>query len=365
MSEQSETTVVDQPSGLAAIAQQQFGDKFHGEVPETTTVEVVEPELVEEVEELEQSAETEELDPVEETDALELEEQGEEISTLSELSEFMQKEQGLDVTDEFFEKLQISGKVNGEDVNYSISDLRAVAQKFDAADSYLANSKEKAKASIEDHTAKSEYLNRQYGVVSGMIDQLESALMADQKDVDWVRLKEEDAGAYAAARQDYNDRLQGINGIKQQAGQEYENWKTEQEGNTTRDMAATMEEESVKLYDKIPEWSDPDVGTKERTAVAGYLQAEGYTLNELQTSTDHRLIVMARKAMLYDAKPTTAEAAKKLVKRIPKILKPGGQKTVSQQRNQSVDNAMKKAQNTGTLGDAHALLKAKRANQSR
>ena len=150
MSEQSETTVVDQPSGLAAIAQQQFGDKFHGEVPETTTVEVVEPELVEEVEELEQSAETEELDPVEETDALELEEQGEEISTLSELTEFMKTEQGLDVTDEFFEKLQISGKVNGEEVSYSIAELRDSHQMVDAAKANHAKSKEQAKAVNED-----------------------------------------------------------------------------------------------------------------------------------------------------------------------------------------------------------------------
>ncbi len=213
------------PEGtLAQIAKDNFGSKFHGEVPETTEVEVVderpeETEITEQVDEVEE-AEQVETEEVETVESEESEDEGEPVSSLTDFAEYLKEEQGLDVSEEFFEKLEVKGKVNGEEVSYTIGDLKAAVQKVDAADNILATAKEKTKEIVADHHAKSEFLNQQYGVVSKMIEQLETGLQGDHAAVDWGQLKESDPGAYAAARQDYNDRLAAINAIKGQAWQE-------------------------------------------------------------------------------------------------------------------------------------------------
>ncbi len=128
-------------------------------------------------------------------------------------------------------------------------------------------------------------------------------------------------------------------------------------------MQTTLAEEAQKLAEQIPEWNDPEEGAKGRAELAEYLQNKvGFSVEELQSAADHRLIVMARKAMLYDAKPKAQEIVKKRVLKVPKVLKPGGQRSPQQSAASTIDKLSRKAQSTGSIDDAFALLKASRGS---
>lgn len=64
---------------------------------------------------------------------------------------------------------------------------------------------------------------------------------------------------------------------------------------------AQIEREQAELLLKaIPDWSDAAKARAEKAEVAKFLKAAGYTDAEIQGVRDHRAVVMARKAMLYD-----------------------------------------------------------------
>jgi hypothetical protein len=68
--------------------------------------------------------------------------------------------------------------------------------------------------------------------------------------------------------------------------------------------------ERQRLVAANPRWSDPERWKQDRTAVREYLAGYGYSAEEISAVTDHRAVVIAHKARLYD------EAVKKGV--VPK-----------------------------------------------
>ena len=61
-----------------------------------------------------------------------------------------------------------------------------------------------------------------------------------------------------------------------------------------------MRAEQEKLREKLPEWKDAKVRDTESRAIAEHLIANGYSQDELNMLTDHRALLLVRKAMKYD-----------------------------------------------------------------
>jgi hypothetical protein len=71
-----------------------------------------------------------------------------------------------------------------------------------------------------------------------------------------------------------------------------------------------LNEQSRLLTEKLPEWTDPVKGKALRSEIREYLQETGYKDEELARLVDHRDLIIARKAMLYDkAQAARAKAA--------------------------------------------------------
>lgn len=64
--------------------------------------------------------------------------------------------------------------------------------------------------------------------------------------------------------------------------------------------AEYAQEEYQKLVDVLPSWRDQKVADAEGSEIAQYLMNNGYEQTELNELYDHRALVLARKAMLYD-----------------------------------------------------------------
>ena len=72
-----------------------------------------------------------------------------------------------------------------------------------------------------------------------------------------------------------------------------------------------MEEQSAKVVELIPEWTDPEVAKTERGGLRAFAKAQGFTDEEINQVTDARTVALLRKAMAFDkaekAKPTVKE----------------------------------------------------------
>ena len=86
---------------------------------------------------------------------------------------------------------------------------------------------------------------------------------------------------------------------------------------------AFLSEQAEKLKEAEPIFGDPEKGPKEKAAVAEYLQKSGFTKDELGSVADHRAVLIARKAMLYDKLMAAKPQEKKVAAPPVKTIKPG------------------------------------------
>lgn len=164
----------------------------------------------------------------------------------------------------------------------------------------------------------------------------------DLKSKDMLELKEYDPDAYWKKVDDVQKRAEKLQKIKEQ--------RTEKIQEKTQKKLA---EESEKLLQKIPEWLDEGKKQSEGQKVSEFLQSIGYT--EQDDLSDHRLFVMARKAMLFDQLQSSKVQDKK-IKQVPKSAKPAGQ-SVKADLSDAAMKRRKALKKTGRLRDAQAAIK--------
>jgi len=64
-----------------------------------------------------------------------------------------------------------------------------------------------------------------------------------------------------------------------------------------------LQAQSDALVRAIPEWKDPEAAKAGKAKVAQYLRGKGYTDQQINTLVDHRVVVMAHKALQSEQKP--------------------------------------------------------------
>ncbi|MEX3555342.1 MAG: hypothetical protein VB131_01505, partial [Burkholderia gladioli] len=126
------------------------------------------------------------------------------------------------------------------------------------------------------------------------------------------------------------------------------------------DFAKTLQErftdEARKLQDAIPEWRDSKLAKAEKDAIREYAYLMGFTPEDVNMTVDHRVFVMARKAMLYDKLMTTKATLKPgAPPQTTKVVRPGTQGTKPVART-AVAEARQRLVKTGNVRDAAALL---------
>lgn len=125
-------------------------------------------------------------------------------------------------------------------------------------------------------------------------------------------------------------------------------------------LNAYAETQRTQLVEKIPLWRDPAKASLERQALRSYaMNVLGYTDQEVAQAYDHRLIVMLRKAWLYDRINAKGSLADKRVRTAPAEI-PSRARVMegSQGRAGSVARAkqLKQLEKTGDIRDAVSLL---------
>lgn len=364
----AEKQTTELKTSMAAVAQEMFGDKFIGEVPAEKPVaepakKPAEEAATEEPAEEPVKIEEEAPEPVEaespEAEASEIEEEeapsGEvDISTLSELVEH------YELDHEWAKGLKVPVKINGTDSSASIDDLVASYQIGEAADARLDDAKTKAQAIMDTASGQLQNVNNQAKIVASLIDRAETVVDQDATDIDWKHLRQNDPAEYSAKKADIEERRKTIENLKTDALGEYQKVIDEQNETMAGQRANMARAEQTKLLEKLPEWSDPKTAKAEKGKITQYLTDQGFSGDEIGRAVDHRIILLARKAMLYDSGTKKAGLAKKKVAKIPKVMKPGSPKPEDQRKTENIDRLRAKAKKSGSMADGLELLRAKR-----
>lgn len=109
----------------------------------------------------------------------------------------------------------------------------------------------------------------------------------------------------------------------QQASRELEQINGQRQQEQAATLKSHMEAQHQALLDKLPEWKDQAKAEAEAAKIRQYLAAEGFKPEEMQF-TDHRGILLARKAMQYDALMARAKTTQTKVAAAPaKVARPG------------------------------------------
>lgn len=371
MSDQEAPTTEQQETESQKLSRY-FGNHYVGEVDEAAPLaasveeiseetEEINEEVSEEAEETTSEEETEEIQETEEQESEESEsEETEEvpISTVSELLEAQEYDP------EWFESLKVSVKVDGKESEVALKDLRNSYQIQQAAESRLNEAKEidsQAKAQHQELAEKSQALETRFAEVSTLVEGAEKLFSEDFDKVDWNRLRRDDPAEYAAKKRDFDDRKATIDDLKSKASELYQQHAGEQSEVSREQYQQYLQEENQRLLDRIPEWKDTETAKEEKTQLADYLMNQGFSKEDVQAASDHRLIDLARKAMLFDSNAVKTKTAMKKVAKVPKVTKPGATKSAEQTNKQRLDKQLDRVRKTGSLEDYVALQKARRS----
>jgi hypothetical protein len=245
-------------------------------------------------------------------------EDGDSIVSLAQLAEH------LETDDDFLKGLKTTQKVNGKDVEFSISEAIDTHMKVSAADDYLSDAKMQAKSIIEQAEQEKGSVVATGAVFAKLLSDIEKEFQSEK--VDWDKLRREDPAEYAAKREETRDKKERLDEIKRQAVEQLEKGTADSENIRMHQLEADLPRNKEILLDRIPDWKDAKKAAEEQPEVFKYLKND-FSPEEIKlASYNGKLLALAIKAMRYDQSKTKSDAAKKKVTKIPKMLKPGPKK---------------------------------------
>ena len=253
-------------------------------------------------------------------------------------------------------KIGIRAKVNGEEIRASLSDLRKSYQLQKNLDD-KAHTLNKERAEFQTWQQQQvERFSQEVGIADQMINNQASQLAKQYEAVDWDRLRASDPAEWSARRQEFQQAYESLRGQKERVAEEVQRHQQSMQQQHMAQYEEVLKRELQELFNKLPEWSDPDVANRERQEVAEYLRGVGYADQELNIA-DHRAIMLARKAMLYD-KQASAEPAGKKVRKVRRVM-PSGSLTSPKQRSSKIrKERLARQRKTGSEADTLAALEA-------
>jgi hypothetical protein len=180
---------------------------------------------------------------------------------------------------------------------------------------------------------------------------MQKQLIGDQEAL--VELARTNPAEWVAENAALQQRIQ----VYQAAVSQREQLSKSQKDDDERAMREWRKGERERLHEKLPEWRDTAKATAEQKLIAETLLSTGYTQEELGELFDHRALIVARKAALYDQ--LQAAKAKQAKPEPPKGIKPGAPKPPTDAKRSAYDEALAKAKRTGKSEDIERALRLK------
>ena len=207
-------------------------------------------------------------------------------------------------------------KVNGQEKKVSLKEALEGYQRFS---DYTAKTQQLAEERNTLNTERQAVAQEreQYSLLVQAVGAKLQELQGEEPD--WEAMASNDPAEYVRKREAWNKRQRQL----EAARQEHERMRREGLQATQQQMREFVRAEYGKLLEAKPELKEPEKARAFQSAINGYAQSEyGFTEQELANVFDHRLLLLAEKAMKYDRLVAKGKQRGKQVSSRPP-LKPG------------------------------------------
>jgi hypothetical protein len=317
MAELQAMNVVDATNAISAMLAPQKGQ-----------AEVGETQLAEESEEDSEAA------------AFEEDDSGVEDAPEEETSEEQSGEE--EETEEGEQPQTFTVKVDGKEVSVTLDELQkgySRTQDYTRKTQQIAEVRKQAEA--ETYAVRAE--REQYAQLLGA---LQTQLQSSEPQIDLERLYHEDPIEWVRQKEVMRERQEKLGAIysEQQRLSQVSQYEQQQA------MEAQLASQQEALLAALPEWKDPKKAKAEKALVIESAKAAGFSDEDLKSVYDHRLVLLLRKAALFDQMVSKRQGIKPVVNNGPRSAKPGAAGRVSTTTESM--RAQQRLARTGRVDDA-------------
>jgi hypothetical protein len=232
-------------------------------------------------------------------------------------------------------------KVDGEEYEVTLDELQNGYQRqsdYTRKSQSLAEQRKTYEANLQ--AVQSE--RQQYSQALEHLSSTQNSELQRFEQVDWKDLKDSDPMEYMEKRLEYQEAKDNIS----QLNNERVRVQRQTQSEMTQALQKKVESEAVMLSSALPEYADPSSNLKDK--VRNYALSLGFPEQEINSITDHRVVLVLHKAMLQDS---NSKGLKK-VKSAPKIVKSGTTQSKTQRVKKSVQAKRERLSKTGHAKDA-------------
>lgn len=201
-----------------------------------------------------------------------------------------------------------------------------------------------------------QYVQQEYGSRINQLDALAGTLyrelVGDQQKL--ASLIESDPQEYLRQQAAMNQKA----AMLQQAQQAQAQFQALQANQAEQHRSEQLARSEAQLLEALPAWRDAGKRTAEQKEIAQFLLSNGYTPNDLNGLSDHRAVLLARDAMLWQKSQQVRQKQVNAPATPPKTVKPGTSNPTNVQQTQ-VQQTFSKFKKSGRDDDAVAFLLAR------
>lgn len=295
-------------------------------------------------------AEVDETQPVEESDEdTETAASEEETSGVEDAPEEESAEEQSEESDESEEQEQaqtFTVKVDGKEVAVTLEELQ---NGYSRTQDYTRKTQQIAEVrkQVEQETQAVRAERQQYAQLLGA---LQAQLQATEPQVDLDRLYHEDPIEWVRQKEVMRERQEKAIAIQAEQQRLAQLSQYEQQ----RAMEEQLSSQKDALLAALPEWRDPKKAKAEKALVVESAKAAGFSEEDLKSVYDHRLVLLLRKAGLYDQMMSKRQGIKPVVNNGPRPAKPGAAGRVSTTTEST--RAKQRLAKTGRVDDAASAI---------
>ena len=234
-------------------------------------------------------------------------------------------------------------KLDGEEHEVTLEELRNGYQRqadYTRKSQSLAEQRKTYEANLE--AVQTE--RGQYAEALELLTKGQESVLDQFADIDWKNLKEEDPVEYMEKRIEFQDTKDRVQSLRREQSRVQE----QQQEEMNQIISKKLEAESELLIKKLPEYSDPS--STVRDDIRKYTLDMGFSPEDEDGITDHRVVLVLHKAMMADK--GSKSAAIKKSKSVPKVVKAGTTTTKAHKAKKSIQAKRERLSKTGHYRDA-------------
>lgn len=309
----------------------------------------------EEAEETDESSET--SNEVEDQDDSTKEPENEVEDTFESVTDLAE---ALDIPQEqFMESIKAVVKIDGEEMEVNLKDLVAGYQ---MERSYRQNTTalaEDRKGFESEKEQAASQIQAKFQEADAISANLEQQLMGEYQNIDWNQLEAQDREEWLVQRQKFSERAQQLQTVKSQIQGELQQRNEQLQAQQQTNFQNHLAQENEALLQAIPEWSDETVRGAEVTEMTSYLKQYGFSEDEANQISDHRIMRLIRDSYKGANKNQSIDVVKKKVKTLPKIVKPSVKTDAKASKKRANSDSWAKYKQSGSQDDLTAHLASK------